>query len=107
MMDLLMKHSAQVNGTDALLNTMTSERMDMLPYLVNRNGVHINMIQPVGMSEELNTPGPVLHLAVQMRNSKIVRTQLKEFGTDPLIKVQSGKTVVDWAKCINSPAMHK
>ena len=48
-MDLLMKHSAQVNGTDALLNTMTNERMDMLPYLVNRNGVHINMIQPVGM----------------------------------------------------------
>lgn len=68
-----MKHSAQVKGTDALFNATTSECTDMFSYLVNRKGMNINMVQPVEGLEELNTPGPVLHLAVQMRNSKMVR----------------------------------
>lgn len=106
MMDLLMKHGAQVKGTNALFNVMTSDRMDVLSYLVNRKGVDVNTIQPVEESGEL-IPGPVLHLAVQMRNSKWVRLLLKKFGANPLVKDQSGKTAVDWARCIGDPAIHK
>lgn len=106
MVNLLMKHGAQVKGTDALFEVMTSDRIDMLSYLVNRKGVDINMIQPVEGSEEL-TPGPVLHLAVQMRNSKMVQLLLKEFGADPLVKDQNGKTAVDLARCISDPAIRK
>lgn len=62
------------------------------------------MIQPVEGSEEL-TPGPVLHLAVQIRNKEMACILVKKFGADPLIKDQSGKTAVDWARCIGDTAI--
>lgn len=64
------------------------------------------MIRPVEGSEEL-TPVPVLHLAVQTRNPRMVQLLLKECGADPLVEDQSGKTAVDWAKCISDPAIRK
>ena len=30
---------------------------------------------------------------------------VKKFGADPLIKDQSGKTAVDWARCIGDTAI--
>jgi len=106
MKDFLMKHRAQVKATNALFKVMTSDCVDVLSYLVNRKGVDVNTIQPVEQSKGL-IPGPVLHLAVQMRNSKWVRLSLKKFGADPLVKDQSGKPAVDWARCIGDPAIYK
>lgn len=72
------------------------------------------MIQPVERSEgpegseEVGlTPGPVLHLAVQARNKAMVRLLVTMFGADPLVKDQSGRTAVDWARCIDDPAISR
>lgn len=114
MMKLLLKHGAQINGTKALYKAMQSGSVDMLSFLMNNTGGDINMIQPVEWSEgpegseevEL-TPGPVLHLAVQTRNKAMVHVLVAKFGADPLVKDQSGKTAVDWARCIDDPAISK
>ena len=114
MMQLLLKHGAQINGTKTLYNAMQCGSVDMLSLLISNTGGDINMIQPVewskgpGKSEELElTPGPVLHLAVQTRNMAMVHALVAKFGADPLIMDQSGKTAVDWARCIDDHAIDK
>lgn len=37
----------------------------------------------------------------------MVQLLLKEFGADPLVKDQNGKTAVDLARCISDPAIRK
>ena len=114
MMELLLKHGAQINGTKTLYKAMQSGSVDMLSLLMENTGGNINMIQPVKWSEgseeseevEL-TPGPVLHLAVQTRNTAMVHALVSKFGADPLVKDQSGKTAVDWAQFIDDPAINR
>ncbi|BCR87324.1 ankyrin repeat domain-containing protein [Aspergillus chevalieri] len=112
MMELLLKYGARINGTKTLYEAMQSGSVDMLSFLMRNTDGDINMIQPVKRSEgpegseEVGlTPGPVLHLAVQTRNKAMVRVLVTEFGADPLVKDQSGKTAVDWARCIDDPAI--
>lgn len=114
MMELLLKHGAQINGTKTLYKAMQSGSVSMLSLLMSNTGGDINMIQPVEWSEgseesdevEL-TPGPVLHLAVQTRNTAMVHALVAKFGADPLVKDQSGRTAVDWARCIDDPAIDR
>lgn len=106
MVQLFMEHGARINGTNALFMAVDDGRVDMLRFLVNKKGVDINMIQQGEWLEELS-PGPVLHLAVQTRNSKMVRILVKELGADPLVKDQSGKTAVEWARCIGDTGILK
>ena len=112
MTELLLKHGSQINGTKTLFMAMQSGSVGMLSLLMRNTGGDINMIQPVEWSEgpeeseevEL-TPGPVLHLAVQTRNAARVHALIAKFGADPLVKDQSGRTAVDWARCIDDPAI--
>ena len=114
MMELLLKHGAQINGTKTLYKAMQSGSVSLLSLLMSNTGGDINMIQPVEWSEgseesdevEL-TPGPVLHLAVQTRNTAMVHSLVAKFGADPLVKDQSGRTAVDWARCIDDPAIDR
>lgn len=114
MMELLLKHGAQINGTKTLYKAMQSGSVSLLSLLMSNTGGDINMIQPVEWSEgseesdevEL-TPGPVLHLAVQTRNTAMVHALVAKFGADPLVKDQSGRTAVDWARCIDDPAIDR
>ncbi|PLN79628.1 ankyrin repeat-containing domain protein [Aspergillus taichungensis] len=114
MTKLLLKHGARINGTKALYEAMQSGNVDMLSLLMSIPDSDINTIQPVersegpGGSEEVDiTPGPVLNLAVQTRNKAMVHALVTKFGADPLIKDQSGKTAVDWARDNGDPAISK
>ena len=114
MMELLLKHGAQINGTKTLYKAMQNGSVSMLSLLMSNTGGDINMIQPVEWSEgseeseevEL-TPGPVLHLAVQTRNTAMAHALVAKFGADPLVKDQSGRTAVDWTRCIDDPAINR
>lgn len=89
MVELLLKHGAQINGTGALYKAMQSGSVDMLSFLTSKNGVDINMVQPVEETADGReiTPGPVLHLAAQTRNKKMVCFLVKKLGADPLVRV--------------------
>ena len=108
MTELLLKYGAQINGTRSLYMAMESNSADMLSFLTSNANGDINMIQPVGKYEEIElTPGPVLHLAIQMKNKEMVQVLLRRFGADPLVKDESGKTAMDWAQSINDPAIRR
>lgn len=97
---LLIQHGARINDTHALFMAVESGCVDTLRLLAHTKGVDINMAQPGKWLEEELVPGPVLHLAVQTKNSKMVRVLVKELGADPLVKDEDGKTAVDSARCI-------
>lgn len=100
MIKLLIQHGAGINGTHALFMAVESGCVDTLRLLAHTKGVDINMTQPGKWLEEGLVPGPVLHLAVQTKNPKMVRVLVEELGADPLVKDEDGKTAVDWARCI-------
>jgi hypothetical protein len=76
MMALFLEHGARIDATDTLLAAMDNNRVDMLRFLV----------------------GPVLHLAVQKRDSRMVRILVNQFGANPLAEDRNWKTGIQLAK---------
>jgi hypothetical protein len=97
MMALFLEHGARIDATDTLLAAMDNNRVDMLRFLVGPGGADINLTQPADRQQELN-PGPVLHLAVQKRDSRMVRILVNQFGANPLAEDRNWKTGIQLAK---------
>lgn len=107
--NMLLDHGATVKGSNALAIAQEADRFDVIKLLVDKGKMDINIAQhsnaysynPEDADEDgeiAANASPILHLAIEMGQTELVRALLRDLNADPMVKDGKDRTALERAQ---------